>query len=417
MKNTRSSDRTCGMWVKTNEVGHYQQPGSPFYTAEGAKAGISGNVTADAETDVDAIEALIAVPFHALGMLDPRLTEVGYGAYREAGGRIKSAATLPLQYVRSAPSSVNFPITWPGNGQTIPASIRSFTGEYPDPLTSTGNPPYTSPTGLPILLQLGNGNITPNVTAHSFSRGGTQLAHAVFDETNYFNPNNGTAKIYGPKSQFKDDGEVGRGILGSRDAIVLIPRDPLLPGETYTASITANGQTYTWSFTVSPQAAIIGTAGNDNLVGAELGDTISGLAGDDTLQGGDGNDSLDSGDGNDELFGQVGNDTLLGSAGNDTLIGQEGNDFFNGGGGNDQLFGNAGLDTFIFDGASGLDTINSFVVADDKIQVSASFGLSVNQLLAQANQSSTFGEITLGSGNKITLFHDVPLTAANFTIV
>ena len=34
-------------------------------------------------------------------------------------------------------------------------------------------------------------------------------------------------------------------------AIVLIPRAPLAPGS-YTASINAAGQQYTWSFTVSP---------------------------------------------------------------------------------------------------------------------------------------------------------------------
>ncbi|MEG4573861.1 Calx-beta domain-containing protein, partial [Microcoleus sp. N3A4] len=419
--------------VKNNELTHYEEPGNQFYTPEGLKAGMNGNVSSG-KTDVGAIERLISIPFHALGMLDPRLTEVGFGAYREADGGIEAAATLPLEY-GSLPSSVQFPIMWPGNGQTIPASIRSFLAEYPDALTGTGNPPYTSPAGLPLLLQLGSGNVTPNVTAHSFSRGGTQLAHAVFDETNYVNPNNGTAQIYGPKSQAKNDQEVGRGILDSRDAVVLIPRDPLLPGETYTASITANGKTYTWSFTVGPQAAIVGTAGNDTLNGEELGDTISGLAGNDLLQGGNGNDSLDGGDGNDDLFGQVGNDTLLGSAGNDTLQGQEGNDslnggdgndnlfgqigddFLNGGGGNDALLGEAGRDTFIFDGASGLDTINSFVVADDKIQVSASFGLSVNQILTQANQFATFSEITLSSGNEITIFHDVSLTAANFTII
>ena len=320
---------------------------------------------------------------------------------------------------------MQFPIIWPGDGQTIPASIRDYGGgEWPDPLTSTGTPPYTAPTGLPLLLQLGNGDVTPNVTAHSFSRGGTQLAHAVFDETNYINPKNGVLEAYGPGSGFNNDQEVGRSSLDSNDMVLLVPRDPLLPGETYTASITANGQTYTWSFTVGPKAPIVGTAGNDNLLGNELGDTISGLAGNDTLSGGGGDDSLDAGDGNNYLWGDVGNDTLLGGAGNDYLDGGDGDDFLNGGNGNDNLFGGAGKDTFIFGASSGQNSVNQFVVADDKIQVAAGLGFSngVAVLAAITNQLPVTGggllsEITLSPGNKISIFHDVALTAANFAII
>ena len=415
--------------VKNNGGGHYEDPGNQWYTPEGAKAGMSGNVAWGGglnTTDVDDIEVWLRAPFHAAGILNQYVTEVGYGAYREAGGQITTGATLVLQREYSSiPSSVQFPIIWPGDGQTIPASIRDYGGgEWPDPLTSTGTPPYTAPTGLPLLLQLGNGDVTPNVTAHSFSQGGTQLAHAVFDETNYINPKNGVLEAYGPGSGFNNDQEVGRSSLDSNDMVLLVPRDPLLPGETYTASITANGQTYTWSFTVGPKAPIVGTAGNDNLLGNELGDTISGLAGNDTLSGGGGDDSLDAGDGNNYLWGDVGNDTLLGGAGNDYLDGGDGDDFLNGGNGNDNLFGGAGKDTFIFGASSGQNSVNQFVVADDKIQVAAGLGFSngVAVLAAITNQLPVTGggllsEITLSPGNKISIFHDVALTAANFAII
>ncbi|MEG3972889.1 hypothetical protein QUA00_35585 [Microcoleus sp. T2B6] len=168
---------------------------------------------------------------------------------------------------------------------------------------------------------------------------------------------------------------------------------------------------------VSQEKPPIATQNSDEFFGTEVNDTIDLLGGDDDASGYEGNDSLIGGDGNDNLFGNAGNDTLLGGAGNDYLDGADGDDSLVGGGGNDRLLGKAGRDTFIFDGASGLDTINDFVVADDKIQVSASLGLSVNQLLTQANQFSTFGKITLSSGNEITIFHDVSLTAANFTII
>ncbi|MGC9506290.1 Ig-like domain-containing protein, partial [Baaleninema sp.] len=87
------------------------------------------------------------------------------------------------------------------------------------------------------VSKLGSGSITPNVTASSFSQNGVELPHIVFDETNYTNPDANAQNL-------------ARNILDSRDAIVLMPQNPLEPGATYTASITANGNTTTWSFTV-----------------------------------------------------------------------------------------------------------------------------------------------------------------------
>ncbi len=69
----------------------------------------------------------------------------------------------------------------------------------------------------------------------------TPLEHCLFDETSYTNPDGSTQNT-------------GRSILNGRDAIVLIPKQPLTFGATYTVSITANEQTYAWSFTVSSTA-------------------------------------------------------------------------------------------------------------------------------------------------------------------
>ena len=75
---------------------------------------------------------------------------------------------------------------------------------------------------------------------------------------------------------------------------------------------------------------------------------IIGSAGDDTLTGND--------QGN-ELTGGEGADTLTGGLGNDTLIGGEGNDILDGGDDDDTLTGGAGVDTYLFSGNSGTDTI------------------------------------------------------------
>jgi Ca2+-binding RTX toxin-like protein len=125
-------------------------------------------------------------------------------------------------------------------------------------------------------------------------------------------------------------------------------------------------------------------------------------------------------------------DTLNGLAGNDTLDGGAGNDTLNGGVGADVLTGGAGADRFAFSvftdtgtTATLRDVINDFVVASDRIDVSAidaNTGLTNNQAftwrgtagingvgqLAMAYDSATY--TTVISGNI-----DANL-AADFTI-
>jgi hypothetical protein len=193
-----------------------------------------------AATDQDAIDLWMQGPFHALGILDPHLLQTGFGSYRESVPTTwKMAATLDVLRGRgSLPPSVTFPVEWPGNGKTV--GLTTYGGsEWPDPLTSCSG--YSAPSGLPIILQIGSGSLTPNVTAHSFRQGSAALDHCVFDETNYSNPDGNAQNL-------------ARSILNSRDAIVLIPRNPLVPGASYTASITSNSALVTWTFSVSSAA-------------------------------------------------------------------------------------------------------------------------------------------------------------------
>jgi VCBS repeat-containing protein len=84
----------------------------------------------------------------------------------------------------------------------------------------------------------------------------------------------------------------------------------------YTAT-DAHGGSSTAAVTISHQegAVVLGTTGDDVLVGAANSH----------LHGGDGNDVLVAGPGNNELFGDNGNDTLFSGAGNDLLDGGAGN--------------------------------------------------------------------------------------------
>lgn len=91
----------------------------------------------------------------------------------------------------------------------------------------------------------------------------------------------------------------------------------------------SNGDRYRFDLNV-----LLGTDGNDSLVGGSGDDRISGGKGNDTLVGGGGHDRIDGG------------------AGNDTLFGQEGDDVFTPGAGRDQLYGGSST------ADSGIDTVS-----------------------------------------------------------
>lgn len=232
--------------VKTDQVTDYQLLQNPEYTPEGAEAarhsllfGI-GTVTT---TDEAAIDLWLRSPFQAVSVLDPELRRTGFGSYREAdGGIVQMAAALDVQRGWSDTPAPAYPVFWPGNGQTV--SLRTYSGgDYPDPLRHPG---CAGAQGLPIILQVGNGSLNVGLAASNptlFRAGGSPLPHCAFTETTYDGGN-------------PADTDYGRLLLGTRDAVVLLPKAPLSPGVTYTVTINAtlNGapQTYTWSFTVAP---------------------------------------------------------------------------------------------------------------------------------------------------------------------
>ncbi len=216
---------------------HAEDPANPWYTPDGDECGRNGNVVLGGTTapaDRFAIDSWMQAPFHALGIIDPLLTQVGYGSYRDG---TLTGATLDIIRGRNyrLAGSAPYPVKWPGDGAVV--ALNHYRGdELPDPLTAC--PGYSAPTGLPVILQLGAGNIVPQVTGTYFAANGVPLEHCVFDQTNYVNPN--------PAFQ-----SLARAVLAARSAVILIPRAPLQAGVTYTAAITANGQTHTWSFSVA----------------------------------------------------------------------------------------------------------------------------------------------------------------------
>jgi hypothetical protein len=215
--------------------------GNPWYTAEGAAAGPNSLLQLQGDgslSDRQALDQWMQWPFHALDVLDPALGSTGFGSYRRNAGTFDLAAALDVRRgLGSVPGGTVYPLKWPDHNTTV--YLTRYDGaEQPDPLTSCPGFGLGVGSGLPVILQLGPGDQTPVVTAHSFRRGATELEHCVFDETNYANSN--------PTLQAQ-----GRASLGARDAIVLIPKAALAAGNSYTVSITVNGQIITWTFSVA----------------------------------------------------------------------------------------------------------------------------------------------------------------------
>jgi hypothetical protein len=218
--------------VKNDQVTHYEVSTLPYYTIAGDTAARNGNIEVNSSTsftDEQSIDWWMAAPFHALGMMDPRLTSTGFGSYREVKSGWQAGFTLDTLRGNSFTGGT-YPVYFPGNGSSVP--LRSYNGgEFPDPLQACAG--YSTPTGLPAFIQVG-GNVATSVTAHAFTGNGTPLDHCVIDSTN---PSVGNNLTY-------------------RGGVIVVPRQPLQAGVTYVVALAVNGLPYTWSFTVSSDNTI-----------------------------------------------------------------------------------------------------------------------------------------------------------------
>jgi cysteine-rich repeat protein len=92
-------------------------------------------------------------------------------------------------------------------------------------------------------------------------------------------------------------------------------------------------------------ATIIGTPGDDVLVGTRRADVIAGLGGNDTIFGNAGRDIICGGEGDDMLYGGSTNDVIDGGPGDDFIDGGSGKDDIKGGDGDDNMIGGGNKDT------------------------------------------------------------------------
>ena len=230
------------MVMNDKAVAHSEDANNPFYDPAGHQAAVNGNLFATSQTEANylwGVNFWTSAPFHLIRMISPNLQTVGYGDFVGAGGDVNMAAVMDVGSDRAnSPPDVTYPIFFPGDG-TETWVVRHSLYEWPDPIGSC--PGYTRPTGAPIIVQFGDGSLTPSVSSFTLSMGGTVLDACLFDETSYRN-----ADSYAQ--------EVGRTVLGEQDAVVIMPRKPLAADAEYTVQLVANGQTYTWSFSTIKRA-------------------------------------------------------------------------------------------------------------------------------------------------------------------
>lgn len=141
------------------------------------------------------------------------------------------------------------------------------------------------------------------------------------------------------------------------------------------------------------------------------------------ISGTDGDDTLAGTPENDQIFAQTGNDILNGDAGDDLLNAGNGNDILTGGPGIDRLHGGDGQDIVFFDPTSDVDWIADFIVGEDIVQLSATFGVTPEQAISQAVtiplpfMDNRFLSILNLGDDRLVIEHQGGLTSDSFQVV
>ncbi|MBX2797261.1 MAG: CAP domain-containing protein [Myxococcales bacterium] len=197
---------------------HAQRRGAPLFLAEtAADRGADREVVWTGPVDTlpeEVVHRWLAAPFHRVPLLDPRARRIG-------AARVGGVWVADITLGGDDDSAV-----WPAEGTT--AAGRTFVGrENPDPLPLMRYPDRVWPVGFPVTVW------TPHrAMAHTLTQDGQPVAHWV---------------VSGPLGQ-------------PREAVHLIPKEPLQAGATVRASILVEdaegAQTeHTTSFTAPSERA------------------------------------------------------------------------------------------------------------------------------------------------------------------
>ena len=206
---------------------HTENPASPWYTEAGAAAARSSNLGRGAN-DRLAIEAWMAAPFHAIGIIRPALRTSSF-ARMPSGFAGLDVSTGLVATATSRPPAVVFP----GSGSLNHLSSRR--SELPDPTEQCG-PGFD---GLPLIAMLSDPppsgtTATVRTPAGSTWAEGDDLCVVT------------AARFATTDSTY---GATGVAILRDANAVLVIPRLPLTAG-VHEVTVSGGGrQLAAWSFT------------------------------------------------------------------------------------------------------------------------------------------------------------------------
>ncbi|HEY3486032.1 MAG TPA: CAP domain-containing protein, partial [Ilumatobacteraceae bacterium] len=226
-----------GCYMLYNGISHDEIPGKLGYTAGGDLAGNNGNVAVSSSTTATArnhVDLWMTGPFHAIGVLRHNLVTTGFGmCVSDATSPWKSGATLDvLRGLDSSRPRPSTPIVFPGRDATVPLS--RFVTEAPNPMALCG---WSGEAGLPLIAMMPSA-----VTSASATLTGPNGAIP-------------TCSLHGGNT---GSDATAQSILRSENAVIVMPRTALTPGR-YTATVSTNAGSTSWSFNVDPSAPLSAT--------------------------------------------------------------------------------------------------------------------------------------------------------------
>jgi hypothetical protein len=246
----------------------WEDKGRPFFTDEGASAGRNAVVLTTREINLsgaDFVDLLMTMPFSGLIPMVPQFSVAGLGAYCDPG---QCAIVIVYRFALDKPVRIALydgpasdrmwnpnlglipmetgrlrtPVEFPPDGATV--NLQSFAGaDYPNPLSSC--PGYKAPTGTPISIQLGQGygpDDSLEVSSAFVTHDGAEIETCLITSASYTGRDSAETQV----------GKTGLAFVG---AAVILPREPLAPGN-YKVALKEANKLYQWTFTISaPPAA------------------------------------------------------------------------------------------------------------------------------------------------------------------
>ena len=237
--NAGALNHSCYM-QRNNIITHNENPALPGYTPNGAQAGRNGvldvaNIQDGAATPRQSIERLLSAPLHAMTMLSPYTSKVGYGACSEPSEIFAESYTLDVtsstDYTVATPTT---PIRFPAAGSTI--AMNHYEGETPE-LVRVCNDTFRARSGtqmgIPAWVIMPQ-PVTGAVNVTWTQPDGTPMPTCVVTQTNAH-----------------DEAKSAIGNTG----IVIFALYNQAPGN-HTINVTAGTQATTWTYTTQPGAPL-----------------------------------------------------------------------------------------------------------------------------------------------------------------